>query len=58
MADDLHKKGPPDRNRISLSEKWEVDYWTEALGVSEDKLKQAVAKHGNSAKKVREALGK
>jgi uncharacterized protein DUF3606 len=57
MADDLRRKGPADRKFISLTEKWEVDYWTKALGISEDKLKQLVAKHGNSAKKIRDALG-
>ena len=34
MADDLSKRGTPDRSRINLSEAYEARYWTEALGVS------------------------
>jgi hypothetical protein len=39
-----------------LSEDYEVRYWTEALGVSRERLEELVKKHGNSADKVREAL--
>jgi hypothetical protein len=58
MSDDLKKKTPQDASRISTSEEWEVRYWTHELGVSVDELKALVSKHGNSAAKVREALGK
>jgi hypothetical protein len=58
MADDLKERGPQDRSRISLSEDWEVRYWTKALGITEAKLRQVVAKVGNSAEKVREELKK
>ena len=47
----------PDRSFISLSEDHEVRYWTQALGVSQDKLRVKVEKVGPSADKVREALG-
>jgi hypothetical protein len=56
MSDDKTKRGPQDRSRISLSEDYEVRYWTEALGVSRERLEELVRKHGNSAEKVREAL--
>jgi hypothetical protein len=39
-----------------LGEEWEVRYWTQALGVSEERLRDLVKRHGNSAKAVREAL--
>jgi hypothetical protein len=34
-----------------------VRYWTEELGVSEDRLRELVRQHGVSARKIREALG-
>ena len=54
--DNLKDRGPQDRNRISLSEDWEVKWWTESLGVSVSQLKEIVAKVGNSAAKVKEYL--
>jgi len=57
MADDITDRGAQDRARINLSENYEVTYWTEALGVSEDDLREAVAQVGNSAEKVRIYLG-
>lgn len=56
MSDDKSKRGPQDRSRISMSEEYEVRYWTEALGVSRERLEELVRKHGNSAEKIREAL--
>ena len=53
MSDDKNKRGRQDRNRISLSEEYEVRYWTEQLGVSRKELEEAVKSVGNSAKKVR-----
>lgn len=41
-----------------MSEAYEVAYWTKELGVSKEKLQEAVDKVGNSAAKVREYLGK
>jgi hypothetical protein len=58
MADDLTDRGPQDRSRISMSEDYEVRYWTKALGVSKEELQKLVDTHGNSAAKVKEALGK
>ncbi len=56
MADDKKSVGTPDRDRISLSEDYEIRDWTEALGVSEAQLREAVDAVGNSADKVREYL--
>lgn len=58
MADDLSDRGLQDRSRISMSEDYEVRYWTKALGVSTEELQKLVDKHGNSAAKIKEALGK
>ncbi len=54
--DNLKDKGPQDRNLISLSEDWEVKWWTKSLGVSVMELKEVVSKVGNSAAKVKEYL--
>jgi hypothetical protein len=56
MSDDKANRGAQDRSRISLSEDYEVRYWTESLGVTKERLEELVRKHGNSAEKVREAL--
>jgi len=58
MSDDLKNRGPQDRSRISLTEQWEVDYWTKALGVSRERLEQLVREHGNSTEAVKKALTK
>jgi hypothetical protein len=56
MADDLNNRGPQDRSRISLSEPWEVQYWTKELGVSREELERAVQAAGNSTAAVRQQL--
>lgn len=56
MSDDLKNKGPADRSRIAMGEEHEVRYWTEALGVSREKLQAAVDKVGNSAEAVKKEL--
>ena len=56
MADNLDERAPQDASRISLSEDWEVRYWTKTLGVSRDRLDQLVREYGNSADAVRKAL--
>ncbi|HYD18110.1 MAG TPA: DUF3606 domain-containing protein [Patescibacteria group bacterium] len=55
MTDDKNLKGQ-DRKRISLQEDYEVRYWTKELGVSEEELRQLVAKVGNSTDAVRQSL--
>jgi hypothetical protein len=58
MPDDRSQKGARDRGRISLSEDYEVEYWTNALGVSKQELTRLVAEHGHSVAKIRQALRK
>ena len=58
MADDKSNRGPADRVRINVNEDYEVAYWSKELGVSSDRLKELVAKHGVMATDVRKALGK
>ena len=58
MADDKNNRGPQDRSRISMSEDYEVRYWTETLGVTKEELQRAVDHVGNGAEAVREFLKK
>ena len=56
MSDDKSETGNPDRQRISLSEDYEVRDWAEKFGVSEDRLRKAVEKVGNQADDVEREL--
>lgn len=52
MSDDKTKR-EQDGKLISLTEEYELAYWTEALGVDEARLREAVAAVGHSARAVR-----
>jgi len=56
MADDLQDRGPQDRSRINVNEPWELRYWTNELGVDEERLRKTVQKVGPSAEAVRKEL--
>ncbi|RYD29859.1 MAG: DUF3606 domain-containing protein [Sphingomonadales bacterium] len=56
MSDDKSKTGGQDRERISLTEDYEVRDWTAKFGVSEEELRAAVAKVGNGADEVLKEL--
>jgi hypothetical protein len=58
MSDNLKQRAPQDASRISLTEDWEVRYWTKSLGVSRDRLEQLVREHGSSADAVKKALSR
>lgn len=58
MADDKTNRGPQDRSRISLSEDYEVQYWTDKLGISRSQLEEVVRQVGPSADAVEEELRK
>lgn len=58
MADDRTQAGPQDRTRINVHEDYELRYWSEKFGVSQDKLKEAVAAVGVSASAVESHLKK
>lgn len=53
MSDDKHNPGPEDGHLISLSQDHEVRYWTSALNITEERLKEAVAAVGHAASAVR-----
>ena len=58
MADNKSNTGSPDRDRINLSEDYEVRDWMESLGVTRQRLEEAIDAVGNSADKVREYLNR
>jgi len=52
MADDLTKRGQPDRSKINMHEVHEVKYWTRHLGVTREELQRVVDRVCNSAATV------
>jgi hypothetical protein len=58
MADDKTKTRPRDARRINLDEPYEIQNWCKSLGLSEQELRDAVAKVGTSAEAVKKHLGK
>jgi hypothetical protein len=58
MSDNKGNVGSPDRDRINMSEDYEVQDWTKSLGVSKERLQEAVNAVGNSADAVRAYLNK
>jgi len=56
VMDNLTKKEQPDRSKINMHEVHELKYWAKELGVSKEKLREAVDKVGNSAAAVRKEL--
>jgi hypothetical protein len=58
MSDDKSRRGSPDNKRIDIHDPNEVRHGSQSLGVTPEQLKEAVARVGTSAQKVRESLGK
>ena len=56
MADDKSKKDARDRNQVAADEKYEVSYLAKELGVSEQQVRDAIKKVGNSREKIILAL--
>lgn len=55
MNDDKNQTAM-DRKLINTSEAYEMRDWSKSLGVSEDRIREAVAAVGNSAEQVRAYL--
>lgn len=47
----------PDRSRVNVHRPYELRYWTKALNVTGERLKDLVKQHGPSATGIRKALG-
>ncbi|QTC90251.1 DUF3606 domain-containing protein [Brevundimonas goettingensis] len=57
MSDNKTSVGGQDRERISLSEDYEVRDWAARFGVSEKALRDAVARVGDRMEDVQRELG-
>lgn len=57
LSDDKTQPGGQDRERISLAEDYEVRDWANKFGVSEQALRDAVARVGDRAADVQRELG-
>ena len=44
MSDEETKKGSPDRDRINVHEKYELEYWSKKFGITPDELIVALEK--------------
>jgi Protein of unknown function (DUF3606) len=58
MADDRTLRGQQDRQRINMSEDYEVAYWTKKWDISREQLAEAVRKVGPMSASVAKLLGK
>ena len=56
MSDKKSSVGKPDRDRISLSQDYEVQDWSKKFNVTPEVLKKAVQQVGNNAKDVEKFL--
>jgi len=56
MADDKSQSSGQDRERINVHQDYELRDWSKSLGVTPERLKEAVAAVGDRAEKVREFL--
>lgn len=50
------QREPDDKRFISLSESWEVEYWTKTLNVTVTELRTAIANVGIATEKVKKFL--
>ena len=56
MLDAIHAPQPADPQRVNVYDAHEVDYWTRALGVDAERLREVVAQVGPSLEDVRRRL--
>lgn len=58
MSDSKDKQDYHDRDRISTSEDYEMQYWSDKFGISKEELKFIIEKVGPMVKDVEGALKK
>lgn len=56
MTDNTADRGPQDRSRISLSQDFEVRYWSQRFGIDEQALREAVEDVGPAVQDVEQYL--
>ncbi|MER8873369.1 DUF3606 domain-containing protein [Mesorhizobium sp. M0814] len=55
MADDRSKRDFRDRNRVSLDEDYEIQYFAEQNGLTPDQVRQLIKTYGNDRARLTEA---
>jgi Protein of unknown function (DUF3606) len=55
MPDDKNKVEEPDRNRVGGDQDYEVRHLAEKYGLSEEQVRELIARIGNDRKKLEEA---
>lgn len=58
MPDNKKIVGPEDQQRINVNQPYEVRDWAKRLGVTEEKIREAVKKVGDRVVDVKRHLGK
>lgn len=56
MSDDRSLRGPQDSSKVSMTENYEVEYWTKKFDCSRQRLQDAVDAVGHGAAAVEEYL--
>jgi len=56
MSDNKKDVGKPDRDRIDVSEPYELEYWKKRLGITTEQLKEVIQKVGPVTKDVESFL--
>lgn len=56
MSNASDSRIPKDIAKVELTEEWQLTYWTQQLGVSEQDLRAAVQQVGDSSEQVRRHL--
>jgi hypothetical protein len=56
MSDDLKNRGGRDRQRIDVTQDYELRDWSKKFGVTKEQLKEAVQAVGTEADKVEQHL--
>jgi hypothetical protein len=56
MPDNTSQSGGQDRKRINVNQDYELRDWSDKLGVTPERLKEAVQAVGDSADKVQQYL--
>jgi Protein of unknown function (DUF3606) len=58
MSDNLQDRGPRDRSRVNVNESWELRYWSEKFGVTDEALKRLVREVGDRVEDIERRLGR
>jgi hypothetical protein len=58
MSDDKNKQDGRDRSQVAGNEDYEINYMAEKLGVTAERVREAIKAVGNDRQKIEEYLSK